>query len=616
MKIKYKIVSVVAFTALLLIGGCKDFLHVESDTQNVTNFSFKTMSDLRAATGFLYDESWFQFNNNGYIILEGRAANIAGAVTGTIPLLASFMADGNINEVNTVWQSLYNVVTQSDYVINNYAPIARGNNLDTTEVNACEGEARFMRATAYWYLAMIWHDVPIIDDPEKYVKNYSVYPNEFEDVIQYAINDLTYAVNVLPLTDDAGRVTKYSAEGMLARLCLTAADYAAGGHFSSEYLARNKVSSNDELAQLYFSQVKTLTNDVIVNGGQYGLMDDYEELFRVQNNNNKESLFSLQFVPNSTTYGLGNDIQRFIAYSQDLVGKLNAYGGSTFVSYDIVHLSALDKGMSRSRANFFINGQKYSYLSYLTTTAYAANNGKSNIKKQVIGSPADAGGMLIEGNSGFMSPMLRMADVYLMYTEACMGTATSTSDQTAVDRYNAVHKRAFYYYTKNNLPNPYYAKTVIERDTLFKERRLEFFMENLFWPDIVRRSFYDLNWVTSYLNNTLYQPGGYTLVNNGTLQVQAGQYDITNPKTSLTNFKIFVYSYDPTAAGNNLTIGFSTNSPRLDASFSYWGTAYHNDVTGSYAHAPNMDNIWSLPYPISEVTSDPLLIEKPIKYKF
>lgn len=614
MKIKNKIISILAFTTLLVIGGCDDFLQVQSDTKKVADFSFKTVDDLRAATGYLYAAPWFQFNSNGYTVLEGKAGNLAGAVTGNWPQLAGFVAAGDIGELNTVWQSLYNVITQSDYIIHNYASIARENGLDSTKVNACVGEARFMRGTAYWYLAMLWHDVPIIDRPEDYVKNYSVYPNEFEDVLQYAINDLSYAVNYLPASDDKGRVTKYSAEGMLARLCLTAADYAAGEHFSSDYLSRNKIGSNSELAQFYFSKVKSLTDDIIKNGSQYGLMDDYEELFRVQNNNNKESLFSLQFVPGSTVYGLGNGNFNFLSYSSSLTNNLNAWGGSTYASYDIVHLSALDKGMSRTRANFFIQGQKYSYLTYLTTTGFVGT--KCNIKKQVVGSAADAGGLAVNGNSGLMSPMLRMADVYLMYTEACMGTASSTNDQVAVDRYNAVHKRAFYYYTKNNLANPYVAKTVVERDTLFKERRLEFYMENIFWTDVVRRSFYDLDWVTKYLNNTLYLPNGYTLVNNGTLQVSTGQYDITDPKTSLTNFKVFVYTYDPTDANNNIRIGFSSNSPRLDASFTYWGTAYHNDITGSYVHATNMDNIWALPYPIVEVTSNPLLIEKPIKYQF
>jgi hypothetical protein len=615
MKVKNKIFYVFALVGLLVIGGCKDYLNVNSDTQKVASNSFKTIDDLKGATAFLYAEPWFQFNNTAMTVIEGRANNLSGTgTTGSLAQYCSFTETGGLTELLTIWQSLYNVITQSDYVIVKDAPAAR-QYVDTTEVNACEGEARFMRATAYWYLAMLWHDVPIIDNPEVLLTDYRVSPNQFEDVIQYAINDLTYAVNSLPLTinaADKGRVTKYSAEGMLARVCLTAADYAMGGHFTSDYLARNGAGSNAELAQMYFSKVKALTDDVITSGAQYGLMDDYEELFRVQNNNNKESLFSLQFVPGAVAYGLGNS-NGSMAYSSNLTGGLSAWGGSTYVSYDIVHLSALDKGMSRTRANFFVQGQKYSYLSYLTTTGYSGT--KCNIKKQVVGSSADANGA-VSGNTGLMSPMLRLADVYLMYTEACIGTGTQTADPTAVDLFNKVRGRAFYYYTKNNLPNPFVKSTVVMRDSLFKERRLEFFMENLFWPDIVRRSFYDLDWVTKYLNNKLYLPGGYNLVLNGTLQTSAAEYNITDQATSLTNFEWFTYTYDPTSAGNIITDGFSTNSPRLDASFNYWGTAYHNDVTGSYVHAGGMDNIWALPYPTSEVTYDPLLLEQPIKYKF
>jgi starch-binding outer membrane protein, SusD/RagB family len=609
MKITNKILTVFAIIALFAIEGCDDFLHVDSDSQKVATNSFKTLDDLRAATGYLYAKPWSQFNTSFIGVLEARANNVSGTgTTGDAAALCSFVETGDIGSLKTLWQSLYIVITQSDYVINKYAPITR-QYVDTADVNACEGEARFMRATAYWYLAMTWHDAPIIDDPETYISNYSIYPNRFEDLIQYAINDLTYAVTTLPLTDDAGRVTKYSAEGMLARVCLTAADFAAGGHFSSDYLTRNNVGSNDELANLYFSKVKTLTHDVIVNGGQYGLMDDYEEMFRVQNNNNKESLFSLQFVPGSSDVGNGNGS---LAYSSDLTGGLNAWSGSTYCSFDIVHLSALDKGKSRSRGNIFMAGESYSYLSYLANTTYTGT--KCNIKKQVVGSTEDADGA-INGNSGLMTPMLRMADVYLMYTEACIGTGTETNDQIAVDRYNAVHERAFYCY-KDSTYNPYKAKSVIERDTLFKERRLEFFLEALFWPDIVRRSFYDLDWVTKYLNNKLYR-SEYTLTGSP-LVTDTSEYHITSIATSLTNFRWFTFTYNPTNTTSEYTLryGFSTNSPRLDATFNYYGTAYHNDVSASYVHATNMDNIWALPYPTVEVTQNPLLIAKPINYNF
>jgi hypothetical protein len=52
-------------------------------------------------------------------------------------------------------------------------------------------------------------------------------------------------------------------------------------------------------------------------------------------------------------------------------------------------------------------------------------------------------------------------------------------------------------------PGDYVAKDSVTRNDLFKERRMEFFMELLFWPDIKRRSFYENDWVERYLNNQL-----------------------------------------------------------------------------------------------------------------
>ena len=623
-----KIFYYLLFSVTLTFASCTDFLEATSDTKMMTNNSFKTYDELRNASAYLYCQPWMSFNTAAITVIEGRANNIlADGYTASNAQFGSFMENGSITELLNVWQSLYNVVTQSDYVINNYAPITR-QYVDTLKVNACEGEARFMRGTAYWYLAILWHDVPIIDSPEKYTTNYQMDVVEFEDVLQYAINDLKYAVKYLPTTDVAGRVTKYSAEGMLSRLYLTAANYAQGGNFSQTHLERNKINgttpTNDELAQWYYDEVKALTLDVITNGKQYKLLADYEELFRVQNNNNSESLFSLQYIPGSSQLANSNGS---LAYVANLTGNLPAYGTSRYASYDVVHLSALDKGLSRSRANFFMYGQTYNYLAYLTTAGF--NREKCNIKKQVVGSSADTDGKAISGNSGLMTPMLRLADVYLMYTEAAMGKNETTTDVTY---FNEVRKRAFYYYDKNGMKNPYYASTVVHRDSLFKERRLEFFMEFLFWPDIVRRSFHQMDWVKKYLNNTLYRSDAYKngspfpKSSTGTYYIDPTIYNISDPTTQLTNFSWFTYSYNPANTTNDIRVGFtatgSGGSPRLDGNFYFWGAAYHDIQTpfpndgNTYVHQPLKDNIWALPYPDVEATYNPKLLEKPVKFKF
>ncbi|MEL1242101.1 RagB/SusD family nutrient uptake outer membrane protein [Flavobacterium flavipallidum] len=587
---KKKILNKIAILfGVVLFTGCSDFLDVESDTQKQGAESITTLVDLRNTTANLYTAPWFGFNQSSYEVCDGRANNLlADATSSTYANFAGFSETSSTAGLSNLWSSLYNISAQSSYVINDYAPNVRLHVDNEAKINACEAEARFMRGTAYWYLAMVWHDVPIIDSPNSLVLSPKVYPNRFEDVIQFAINDLEYAVQWLPTSDDKGRVTKYSAEGMLARVCLTAANYAMGNNFSQDYLDRNAIASNTTLAQFYFDKAKVLTNNILTEGSaSYGLLADYEDLFKVQNNNNKESLFSIQVIPTSTVYGLGNTRQQSLAGSTTLTNGLNAYGGSIFCGYDILHLYVLDGAKSRMRGNIFVATENYNYLATHTAAkSWTVTNEKCNIKKFVVGSKEDTGGIAINNNSGLMTPVMRMAEVYLMYTEAVMGTNSSTSDALAVQRFNAVRQRAF----SLNIAN-YVAKTSVTRNDLFKERRMEFFMEGLFWQDIVRRSFYDMDWVKNYLNNKLKD---------------------SDALTELTNYVWYHYTYNPVRLA--ATGGF-TNSPR--ASTVVAREAVHDLGSATYVHSVDAkDNIWGLPYPQVDASKNPLLNQEPVKFNF
>lgn len=587
---KKKILNKIAILlGVALFTGCSDFLEVESDTQKQGAASITTINDLRSTTANLYTAPWFGFNQSIYGICDGRANNLlADATNSTFANYAGFSETSSTAGLSNLWSSLYNISAQSSYVINDYAPNVRLYINDEAKINACEAEARFMRGTSYWYLAMVWHDVPIIESPNSLVLTPKVSPNRFEDVIQFAIKDLEYAAKWLPASDEKGRVTKYSAQGMLARVCLTAANFAMGNNFSQEYLDRNKVSTNAALAQFYFDKTKTLTENILTEGSSiYGLLADYEDLFKVQNNNNKESLFSIQVIPLSTVYGLGNTLQQSLAGSTTLTNGQNAYGGSVFCGYDILRLYVLDGAKSRMRGNVFVATEVYNYLATHTAAkSWTVTNEKCNIKKFVVGSKEDTGGIAINNNSGLMTPVMRMAEVYLMYTEAVMGTSDVTSDALAVQRFNAVRQRAF----SLNIAN-YVAKTSVTRNDLFKERRMEFFMEGLFWQDIVRRSFYDLNWTKNYLNNKLKD---------------------TDALTEMTNYVWYHYTYNPVRL---LSTGGWTNSPR--ASTVVAREAVHDLGSATYVHSINAkDNIWALPYPQVDASKNPLLNLEPVKFNF
>jgi hypothetical protein len=266
---------------------------------------------------------------------------------------------------------------------------------------------------------------------------------------------------------------------------MAAACYARGNRFTTKWT---------KTADDYYTLAKNAAKEVCETN-KYSLMTDYEQLFRVQNNNNSESLFALQFLPGSTVYGVGNRNQDWLAYSTQLTNGLTAYGGSLFVSGELVKLMH-DRGeLKRKKATFFYPGATYSYLGTHTAAGNwvvdASTPSYPTIKKQVVGSSKDTDGAAINGNSGLAAPMLRLAEVYLLYAEAILGTNASTTDPDALKYFNAVRSRA------GITP----LLTQITLADIWDERRCELALEGQFWYDMVRRAYWDQAWVLNYMNN-------------------------------------------------------------------------------------------------------------------
>ena len=473
-----------AIVATFLLSGCKKFLVVKSNNQPTLENYFTTLQECRAATGALYNKVWYQFSSQFYFDFgDGRGNNLFTPYS-TSQSYIRLTETGETANLPDAWNSLYLVITQSDYVVNNLDR-ALAYNVAQKDIDACKAEARFMRGLAYWYMGSAWGNIPIVEDPAATSKNFSVPPNLFEDVLQYAIRDVEFAASNLPATDDKGRITKYSALGILSRLYITAACYARGNKFSSRYT---------KSAQEYYDMAKAAAKQVCENPN-YSLMADYEQLFRPQNNNNSESLFALQFVPGSSEYGVGNRNQDWLAYSTTLTDGLAAYGGNTFVSGELVKLMH-DRGeLKRKKATFFYPGAVYDYIGTHTTDGKWIVSGANavrypNVKKHVVGSKKDTDGMAISGNSGLAAPMLRLAEVYLLYAEAILGTQSSTTDADALKYFNLVRKRA-------GMPEV----TAITLADIWDERRCELALEGQFWYDMVRRAYWDQAWVLDYMNH-------------------------------------------------------------------------------------------------------------------
>jgi hypothetical protein len=90
--------------------------------------------------------------------------------------------------------------------------------INDADKNAAIGEAKFIRGTAYYYLAMLWGAVPIIEDNSKLIQDPLLKRNVVSDVYQFVVNDLTFAANNLPRNDEKGRVTTGQRKECLQKL--------------------------------------------------------------------------------------------------------------------------------------------------------------------------------------------------------------------------------------------------------------------------------------------------------------------------------------------------------------------------------------------------------------
>ena len=604
------------------LASCDGYLDTTNEREMPAYNELTSYDALKATTANLYATPWYYFHKRRFVQLgDARANNFYISE----PASNDNNAQGTFNEIteNTslthAWGSLYNVITQAAYIIDDYAPYCVNHQVCTQEqANLCIAEARFMRSLAYWYLATYWHDVPIVENATEV--STLAYANRFEDVMLYAISEAEFAAKYLPTKPyQTGRVTKQTAEALLSRLYNTMGAFAKGDHISTEFKTQvldlyyaddAYYVSESSLSRFFYKKAIDASRSVINDAadGGYGMMEDYEQIFRVQNNNCKEVLFALQFVPGSTTYGLCNDNQGQFCYDNCLD---NRYGQaySTWASYDFGYVAQHRGGLSRTRANIMPAGMTYNYLYHEYDTCkvkgsvWTVSEKQSYlpIKKQVVGGPMATDNVANNQNSGFDTPMIRMSEVYLNLTEAQMGYLgiEETSDPEILEGINLVRRRAYKYEIEQGRYQGDYE--TINLDSLLQERRMEFFMEGLNWGDIVRRSFMgkkDLQHMLDYCNNKLIDVEGDSIM--GCHRMYKYAYTMDSDVNKVGSVKL------STNNGSNVIIRQSRK-------------CVHSISDGSYCHSDAVgegDNLWSMVYPPAETNKDCNLRKAPVAFDF
>ena len=221
--------ALILCATMLLASGCKKFLE-EQDPSNLTPDNFYTIPEhADAAVAAIYADTRFFGGGAGIFSSNWQ---LLEAVTGTsttetaqnsdLNNLYSLVYDGNTGHVINWWNGLYRVIANANLALDKIPGITP---MDEAQKNKFLGEAKFLRAWAYFYAVRLWGDIPLITTPQTATSE-DFFPGRAtqEDVYALIVKDLTDAEAAgLPWMDAGGRVSLAAVKAQLARVYLTMA---------------------------------------------------------------------------------------------------------------------------------------------------------------------------------------------------------------------------------------------------------------------------------------------------------------------------------------------------------------------------------------------------------
>lgn len=452
------------------LASCNDFLTVDPVDKPVMETFYVTPDALESSTSTLYaSKPWANFHMN----FQWKLDMINGDIFYTYDQEGQWYF-GNytpINQyINEGWKGLYNVILFSNAVIHDIVPICGGTITEADKIQAL-AEARAIRGYCYYMIAEIWHDAPIVENNSETISsgNFDLPRNTQASIYRFAMDDLDYAVaNLAPSNKDVYRLDVRKARALRAKLAVTMASHSDYGY---DRAALYKKAADDALYCIENTEALTSM--------------DYATLFDVDTNNSPESILAIQCA--SLGYSFGNG--RTTAWSRSDLLADEQWGGGKGPTISLQQM--YDRNDKRRQWVFMRSGDYYPNLCKSAggytykivnredgadTALEDRNEMNAHIKKYIVGKNADTGGL-----SGTIQDaanniyLMRLADVYLLYTEAVMGTAESTNDATAMKYFNMVRQRA----GVTELPSVSYIE-------LLQERRRELAFESQTWFDTQR----------------------------------------------------------------------------------------------------------------------------------
>lgn len=425
--------------SVLMMSCKKDFLDLIPESSVTTDILYKTDKDFQDAVTGCYTALRSAYDNM-YIYGDVRSDDAWHALGNNVTMNAinSFAERSSESVFASTWQNYFFVISRANTLLSKI----EGLNVSVIpNKNRHIGEAKFLRALAYFNLVRIFGDVPKITSDisvdEAYKSGRTKVDNIYSEVI---IPDLLVAESGLPAKytgTNIGRATSGAAKALLGKVYLTTHDFAK--------------------AEAKLEEVTTMG---------YALLANYIDLFNyTKDEHHSEYIFDIEYIAGGL--GLGSSFTNsFVPKSTGSlaeafygikggVGENNTPTFDLFYAFDPLdprRTITVDTGYYDADhvwRNFF---QIPTFTKKYLTPVASLNDSPANWK------------------------VIRYADVLLMYAEALNENDKTTEALTYLNQVR----------TRVSMPT-YSGLTKDEaRDKIYLERRFELGMEGHRWFDLLR----------------------------------------------------------------------------------------------------------------------------------
>ncbi|MEY2647958.1 MAG: hypothetical protein RL282_671 [Bacteroidota bacterium] len=448
-----------------------------------------------AAARAVFDRDYYFDGHGEYTRVRGTSATSGSILRGDAYQGASYSPSGYGASFDKYFGYLYGTVNRTNYVIENISnkmiPGATGTRLATLE--SIVAEARLLRGMTYFRLISMWGDVPYIgriiyDNSE--VKDIKRMPiGQVKDSI---MADFDYAVSKLPAKSSAlGRAAKPAALAFRGKLNLYWGSWKKNGWPELEGFTQNPSEAQAAFTAAA-ADFKSVINDfgltLYKNGdpgqidalGKADILPNYFELFTPKANGNPEMIMVFTHSGTPTNPSQGEELMR--DFSGRTVEGSQCWASPRYEIADryqltttgdfapkMVQLNPTTNPAARTTLNSAVNPNSYANRDYrmkstlmwdyemcigltsLKSTGFspfiyqswAANVTIGGVKYITYNTDGSNSGYVFrkfvrnyEGlgrsEGDYAYPVMRLADVFLMYAEASNEVSGPLADAVAL----------------------------------------------------------------------------------------------------------------------------------------------------------------------------------------